>query len=153
MMKHLIYAIFVSLFILTGCNNEEPGYGYKDPVVYFSRAGILETKIISNEIPVSVYCSGNPDRGIVTVSATVERSLYDSFKEKSEYQLVPENFYTVSSWVIDIPKKEQIGIFNIPIQSTALSKGKYVLPLKLANSSPFELLKEKDVLYLTFVIE
>lgn len=34
-MKHFIYAIFVCLLMLTGCNNEEPGYGYKDPVVYF----------------------------------------------------------------------------------------------------------------------
>lgn len=152
-MKHFIYTIFVCLFALTGCDSEEPGYGYKDPVVYFSRAGILETKITGSEIPVSVYCSGNPDRGSVTVSAAVERSLYDSFTGKSDYQLVPESFYTTSSWTVDIPKKEQIGIFNIPIQASALSKGKYVLPLKLTDSSPFELLKDKDVLYLTFVIE
>ena len=43
-MKHFIYTIFVCLFVLTGCDSEEPGYGYKDPVVYFSRAGILEVK-------------------------------------------------------------------------------------------------------------
>lgn len=150
-MKHFIYAIFVCLLMLTGCNNEEPGYGYKDPVVYFSRAGVLETKISGNEIPVSVYCSGNPDRGVVSVSAAVDRSLYDSFEKKNEYQLVPESFYTASSWVVDIPKKEQVGIFNIPIQVSTLGKGKFVLPLKLTNSSPFELLK--DVLYLTFIIE
>ncbi|WP_289004356.1 DUF1735 domain-containing protein [uncultured Parabacteroides sp.] len=152
-MKHFIYAIFVCLLMLTGCNNEEPGYGYKDPVVYFSRAGVLETKISGNEIPVSVYCSGNPDRGVVSVSAAVDRSLYDSFEKKNEYQLVPESFYTASSWVVDIPKKEQVGIFNIPIQVSTLGKGKFVLPLKLTNSSPFELLKDKDVLYLTFIIE
>lgn len=81
-MKHFIYAIFVCLLMLTGCNNEEPGYGYKDPVVYFSRAGVLETKISGNEIPVSVYCSGNPDRGVVSVSAAVDRSLYDSFEKR-----------------------------------------------------------------------
>ena len=152
-MKHFIYAIFVCLLMLTGCNNEEPGYGYKDPVVYFSRAGVQETKISGNEIPVSVYCSGNPDRGVVSVSAAVDRSLYDSFEKKNEYQLVPESFYTASSWVVDIPKKEQVGIFNIPIQVSTLGKGKFVLPLKLTNSSPFELLKDKDVLYLTFIIE
>lgn len=152
-MKHFIYAIFVCLLMLTGCNNEEPGYGYKDPVVYFSRAGVLETKISGNEIPVSVYCSGNPDRGVVSVSAAVDRSLYDSFEKKNEYQLVTESFYTSSSWAVDIPKKKQVGIFNIPIQVSTLGKGKFVLPLKLTNSSPFELLKDKDVLYLTFIIE
>lgn len=152
-MKHFIYAIFVCLLMLTGCNKEEPGYGYKDPVVYFSRAGVLETKISGNEIPVSVYCSGNPDREAVSVSAAVDRSLYDSFEKKDEYQLVPENFYTASAWVADIPEKEQVGIFNIPIQASNLGKGKFVLPLKLTDSSPFELLKGKDVLYLTFIIE
>ncbi|RHU26287.1 DUF1735 domain-containing protein [Parabacteroides sp. TM07-1AC] len=152
-MKHFIYAIFVCLLMLTGCNNEEPGYGYKDPVVYFSRAGIQETNISGSEIPVSVYCSGNPDRAAVSVSAEIDRLLYDSFEQKSEYQLVPESFYTASSWVIDIPKKEQLGTFNIPIQTSTLSAGKYVLPLKLTNSSPFNILKDKDVLYLTFIIE
>lgn len=152
-MKHFIYAIFVCLLMLTGCEKGEPGYGYKEPVVYFSRAGILETKISGNEIPVSVYCSGDPDRGAITASAEVERSLYDTFTKKNEYQLVPESFYTISSWTVDIPKKGQTGIFNVPIQASSLSKGKYVLPLKLTSASPFELLKDKDVLYLTFVIE
>lgn len=152
-MKHFIYSLFVCLFVLTGCENEEPGYGYNDPVVYFSRAGILDAKITGNEIPVSVYCSGNPDRGAVTASAEVDRALYDSFANKSEYQLVPENFYTTSSWTVDIPKKEQIGLFNIFIKPSSLSKGKYVLPLKLKSASPYKLLKDKDVLYLTFVIE
>lgn len=152
-MKQFIYAIFVCLFMLTGCDKEEPGYGYKDPVVYFSRAGILPTKVTGNEIPVSVYCSGNPERGAISVSAEVQRGLYDGFKDKGKYQLVPENFYTASSWEIEIPKKEQIGTFNISVQTSALGKGKYVLPLKLTNTSAFEILKEKDILYLTFVIE
>lgn len=152
-MKHFIYAIFACMLVLTGCEKGEPGYGYKEPVVYFSRAGILATKITGNEIPVSVYCSGDPDRAPVTVSAAVERSLYDSFKEKKEYQLVPESFYTTASWTVNIPKNEQLRTFTIPVQPSALVKGKYVLPLKLTNSSPFGLLKDKDVLYLTFVIE
>lgn len=152
-MKYFIYAIFACLLVLTGCEKGEPGYGYKDPVVYFSRAGILATKITGNEIPVSVYCSGDPDRVAVTVSAVVERSLYDSFKDKKDYQLVPESFYTTATWTVDILKDEQVGIFNIPVQPSALGKGKYVLPLKLTNSSPFGLLKEKEVLYLTFILE
>lgn len=152
-MKQIIYAIFVCLFMLTGCDKGEPGYGYKDPVVYFSRAGILPTKLAGSEIPVSVYCSGNPDRGAVTVSTEVQRALYDTFKDRNSYQLVPENFYTASSWQVEIPKKEQLGIFNIPVQASALGKGKYVLPLKITNTSAFEILKEKDILYLTFVIE
>lgn len=152
-MKHFIYTIFVCLFFLTGCEKGEPGYGYKDPVVYFSRAGIQATEITGNEIPVSVYCSGNPERGAVTVSIAVERSLYDSFDKKEAYQLVPESFYKETSWLVNIPQREQVGLFNVPIQASALMKGKYVLPLQLTNASPFELLKGKEVLFLTFVIE
>lgn len=152
-MKHFVYAIFVCLFTLAGCSDEEPGYGYKEPVIYFSRAGIQKVNISGQEIPVSVYCSGNPDRAAVSVSAEVDRTLYDSFEMKNEYQLVPGNFYTSSSWMVDIPQKEQLGIFNVPIQISVLSAGKYVLPLKLTNSSSYKLLKDKDVLYLLFVIE
>ena len=92
-MKHFIYTIFVCLFVLTGCDSEEPGYGYKDPVVYFSKAGILETKITGSEIPVSVYCSGNPDRGSVTASAAVEIGISIS-SGRLLYRLFVDSRYT-----------------------------------------------------------
>lgn len=152
-MKQFIYILLACLFTLTGCDNKEPGYGYKEPVVYFSRAGIHNITLSGNQIPVSVYCSGNPDREAVDISAAVDRALYETFTKKGEFQLVPEAFYTTSSWTVSIQKKEQQGLFSVPIQLSSLSKGKYVLPLKLTNSSPFGILKGKDVLYITFTIE
>lgn len=151
MMKQFIYTLFVCLFALTGCNTDEPGYGYKEPVVYFAKAGTVAAT--GTETNVSVYCSGNPARKAIAASVKVDVSLYDSFAKKTEFKLLPASAYTSVDWNVEIKKNEQTGMFPFSINKGSLPAGKYVLPFSLWKTSDFEILKGKNVLYVTFVIE
>lgn len=150
-MKQFIYTLLVCLFALTGCGTDEPGYGYKEPVVYFAKAGTVAAK--GTEATVSVYCSGNPERKTITASVKVDAALYDSFAKKTEFKLLPSTAYSTTAWNVEIKKNEQTGMFPFSINKGSLPAGKYVLPFSLWQASDFEILKGKDILYITFVIE
>lgn len=153
-MRLFYYMMTLLFLLLTGCNNEEPGYGYKSPVVYFARAGVVKQQISQDiNINLSVYCSGNPKRESIDVSVKAAPELYGEYADAKEYMLLPESAYSPSEWNVNIPKNEQLGLLSISVKTTGIGKGKYVIPLCLTKTSAFELLDGKDIVYLAIEIQ
>lgn len=94
-------------------------------------------------LKVGVYCGGMvlPAKDI-NLKMGLELDSLISLQEKdvpqSVYKLLPENYYTVDSWDITIPRGQISENLNINIKCSEIPSGSnYVLPLKIVNTSDY----------------
>lgn len=105
-------------------------------------------------LKVGVYCGGMIlPMADINLKMGLELDSLISLQEKgvplSVYKLLPENYYTVDSWDITIPKGQVSENLNIDIKYSEIPSGsKYVLPLKIVNSSDYAINRASSFLLL-----
>lgn len=94
---------------------------------------------------VGVYCGGMvlPDENIF-VEFELETDSLTSLQKKnsvqSSFSLLPEQYYSIDSWKVEIPRNNVNGYLKVNLKNTLIPEGsKYILPLRIKQVSKYEI--------------
>lgn len=155
MKKFILYSMFFSLFLSTGCQEQDMlGMEHYIKQVYIVGSGeeghLLSRKVdlseAEAEISTAVYVSGSllPDKD-VDVELEEDFSAVDEYnkKYKSEkdiqYRAMPQDLYKIESMHVVVPAGNAQSLIPIKIMTTGLHcDSLYVIPLKIKSCSEYQ---------------
>jgi hypothetical protein len=146
-----IIAILACMFI-SACNDEWKDELY-DKSVSFVNSGVTnvylrysEGGVVSYKIPIIISGSTKSNRDVqVTVAIdpdTIAGLNFEQFRYREDlyFKQLEEKHYNFPSMITTIPKGEDVGILEMQFKLADLNLvDKYILPLKIAETSEYEI--------------